>query len=645
MMEQEESQPLLSRRSRRTPSSPPPRITIHAGMGVAKVVKMVAKNYCTKCCSVETLKERVPIINWLPKYDLHTLQCDLVAGLTVALTVIPQGLAYAKIARLPTQYGLYSAFMGCFVYCFLGTAKDITLGPTAIMSLMTAAFAYSPVENDPTYAIVLCLLCGCVQLLMGILNLGILVNFISYPVINAFTSAAAITIGFGQVKGILGLTDIPRDFPHMVYQTFKKIPETKVWDMTMGLICLVLLFLLKKMRTIQWNDPPDGSPPNLCVKVCRYIVWLSGTAANAIIVIGASGVVAILESQNIKDAISITGEIQPGLPPFKAPSFSLQNGNETISSGTILSSIGAGIGIVPLLGLVELIAIGKAFARQNNYKIYPNQELISIGIANILSSFMSSYPVTGSFSRTAVNSQSGVKTPASGLITGAVVLVALQFLTPLFYYIPKSALSAVIISAVIQMVDYKIIKKLWKANKIDLIPLFITFVASLGVGIEYGIIIGIGVDLLALLYPMARPKIRVTDTGVVILKMDQGVRFPAVDFLQNTVTEAATVQGDKLRSVIIDCSYITATDYSSVQGIIEMIAEFKRKDARIVFACLNSKVLETLQDRDIPDLLVSSTVEEGCKLLQDEIRNVFDELGKSGETTVVVPADYSGIRL
>ncbi|XP_033749910.1 sodium-independent sulfate anion transporter-like isoform X2 [Pecten maximus] len=535
--------------------------------------------------------------------------------------------------------------MGCFVYCFLGTAKDITLGPTAIMSLMTAAFAYSPVENDPTYAIVLCLLCGCVQLLMGLLNLGILVNFISYPVINAFTSAAAITIGFGQVKGLLGLTDIPRDFPHMVYQTFKKIPETKVWDMTMGLICLVLLFLLKRMRAIQWNDPPDGSPPNWCVKICRYIVWLTGTAANAIIVITASGVVAILRSQNIDDAISITGDIEPGLPPFRAPSFSVQNGNETISAGTILSSIGAGIGIVPLLGLVELIAIGKAFARQNNYKIYPNQELISIGIANIISSFMSSYPVTGSFSRTAVNSQSGVKTPASGLVTGAVVLLALQFLTPLFFFIPKAALSAVIISAVIQMVDYKIVKKLWKSNKIDLIPLFVTFIASLGVGIEYGILIGIGVDLLSLLYPIARPNIKITDKGIVVLKMEQGVRFPAVDFLQSTVTDAATVQGDKLRSVVMDCSYITATDYSSVQGIIELIAEFKRKGARIVFACLCTKVLERLQEREIPDLLVSSTVEEGFKLLQDEINPEFDDLGKSGETTVVVPVDYSGIRL
>lgn len=171
-----------------------------SNMGFTLVVKRAAKKQINACCSKENLKTKLPITQWLPNYSLRTLQCDLIAGLTVGLTVIPQGLAYAKIADLPPQYGLYSAFMGCFVYCFLGTAKDITLGPTAIMSLMTATFATSPIEEDATYAIVLCLITGCVQLLLGLLNLGILVNFISYPVINAFTSAAAITIGFGQVK-------------------------------------------------------------------------------------------------------------------------------------------------------------------------------------------------------------------------------------------------------------------------------------------------------------------------------------------------------------------------------------------------------------------------------------------------------------
>ncbi|XP_052687884.1 sodium-independent sulfate anion transporter-like isoform X1 [Crassostrea angulata] len=591
-------------------------------MGFTVVVKRAAKKQINACCSKENLKTKLPITKWLPNYSLQALQCDLIAGLTVGLTVIPQGLAYAKIADLPPQYGLYSAFMGCFVYCFLGTAKDITLGPTAIMSLMTATFATSPIEEDATYAIVLCLITGCVQLLLGLLNLGILVNFISYPVINAFTSAAAITIGFGQVKGILGLTHIPRDFPEMVYETCKKIPETKIWDLVMGLVCLALLYVLKKLRTINWNDDLDGPGPNRCVRFCRYLIWLIGTASNAIVVISASGVAAILISQGKNNTLSITGHLKPGLPDFKPPDFSYTKDNITITASTIFSDIGAGFGIVPLLGLVELIAIGKAFARQNHYKIYPSQELIAIGFANIISCFVGSYPVTGSFSRTAVNSQSGVKTPASGIFTGVLIVLALFTLTPLFYYIPKSALSAVIIFSVIQMVDVMVVKKLWKTNKIDLIPLFITFLSCLGVGMEYGILIGIGVSMIILLYPSARPKIKVEPGGVKVVKLDQGLLFPAVEYLQECVLEANEADG-KNNSVVLDCSHVSALDYTAIQGITELIVDFKSREAKLVFAGFPKNVLKHLQVADIPELTVSSTVQEGCKLLQEELTPEF----------------------
>ncbi|XP_061175475.1 sodium-independent sulfate anion transporter-like [Saccostrea echinata] len=591
-------------------------------MGFTVLVKKTAKKQLNDCCSKDNLKTKLPITKWLPQYSLRHLQCDVIAGLTVGLTVIPQGLAYAKIANLQPQYGLYSAFMGCFVYCFFGTAKDITLGPTAIMSLMTATFATSPIENDPTYAIVLCLITGCVQLLLGLFNLGILVNFISYPVINAFTSAAAITIGFGQVKGILGLNHIPRDFPEMVYETCKKIPETNVWDMTMGLVSLVLLYLLKRMRNIDWKDDPDGPGPNRCVAICRYIIWIIGTASNAIVVISASGVAAILISQGKNNTLSITGNIKPGLPDFKPPDFSYSKDNITFSTNDVFSDIGAGFGIVPLLGLVELIAIGKAFARQNNYKIFPSQELIAIGLANIISSFVGSYPVTGSFSRTAVNSQSGVKTPASGIFTGVLIVLALYTLTPLFYYIPKSALSAVIIFSVIQMVDVSVVKKLWKVNKIDLIPLFITFLSCLGVGMEYGILIGIGVSLIILLYPSARPKIRVEYGDVRVLRIDQGILFPSVEYLQERLIEE-NEEGKKNHSIVLDCSCVSALDYTSIQGITELIIDFKRRDAKLVFAGFPKKVLEHIQRANIPELLVSSTVQEGCKLIQEQLTPEF----------------------
>ncbi|XP_041362514.1 sodium-independent sulfate anion transporter-like [Gigantopelta aegis] len=592
------------------------------------------KDQCRQCgnklCSISTLRKKLPCIKWIPKYGLRELQCDAIAGFTVGLTVIPQGLAYSKLAGLPPQYGLYSAFMGSFIYCFLGTSKDITLGPTAIMSLMTATFATSPIPQDPTYAIILSLVCGVVQLVMGTLNLGILVNFISYPVINAFTSAAAVTISFGQVKNILGLKNIPREFGPMVYETFAHIGETRIWDTIMGLCSLVILFLLKKLRTIDWKDEP-GAEIKLSQKIARKVLWLIGTGANAVIVIAAAGIVAVLHSQNITGHLSLTGHLKEGLPPFKVPSFSVTNGTETYTAGDIFSGIGMGFFIVPVLGLVETIAIGKAFARRNNYVIDASQELIAIGAANIIGSFVSSYPVTGSFSRTAVNAQSGVRTPANGIFTGAIILLALAVLTPLFYYIPNAALGAVIISAVVQMVDFAIVKSLWKTNKMDLVPHLFTFVTSLAIGIEYGILIGIGVSLLILLYPVARPPLKtLVRPGILLVQPHQGMLFPAAEYISESIVHKAT-KGGRPRSVVLDFQHIVKIDYSAVQSLKQLFAEMKRKGQCVVLVHVQPQVMFDLHQAEIPFLIIRSTVDEACE----------DILAQADGHEMILPQDIS----
>ncbi|XP_052766037.1 sodium-independent sulfate anion transporter-like isoform X2 [Mya arenaria] len=615
------------------------------------------KQYVKRCCNVHDAKNKFPIIKWLPKYSLQDFQCDLISGLTVALTVLPQGLAYAVIANLPPQYGLYSAFMGCFVYTLLGTSKDITLGPTAIMSLMTAAFASSPIPNDPTYALILTLVCGVVQFLMGVLHLGIMVNFISYPVINAFTSAAAITIAFGQVKGILGLHDIPREFLHMVYETCKKIPETRVWDLTMGLSAIVVLLLMKQLRKIKWRQPGPNERIPMIVLVFRKFIWLSSIAANAIIVITCSGIAAILEKYGHGDALSVTGHVKAGLPPFKPPNFSLQNGNTTITTGQIFGDIGAGLIVVPILGLVESIAIGKAFARQNNYKILPNQELLAIGAANIMSSFVSAYPVTGSFSRTAVNSQSGVRTPMAGVWTGGIIILALAFLTPLFEYVPKSALSAVIISAVIQMVDYEIVMKFWKIEKLALIPWAVTFLTSFGLGIEYGILIGIGVHLLILLYPVARPRITVQYLDYVVITFNQSIRYPSVEYLQNKVTQYMYKNEDEgvPLSVILDCQHLTSgLDYTTIMGLIEIIADFKRKDVHFSMAGVKKSIIKELNNADVKDIIYGDSIEDSIRKIkeaekhgsfEDQLESITIINGKLAGATAVNASPVPGRRL
>ncbi|XP_064603383.1 sodium-independent sulfate anion transporter-like isoform X2 [Liolophura sinensis] len=585
----------MSKKNGKIPEGPDPQ---ELKIGCCAKVKTKVKSSAHECCSMETLKSRLPIIKWLPKYTLLDLQCDIIAGLTVGLTVIPQGLAYARVAQLPPQYGLYSAFMGCFLYIFLGTSKDITLGPTALMSLMTAAFAATPVAEDPTFAIILCLFCGIIQFTLGILKLGVLVNFISFPVINGFTSAAAIIIAVGQIKDILGLSHIPREFLHQVYETALKIPETNVWDLCMGLVCLVILIFLKQVRDIKWKEE-SPEERKLWKEVLKKLLWLVCTGRNAVIVIATAGIAGALEAQNITE-LTLTGELVPGLPEFRPPSFTFESHNITMTTSQVFEKIGAGFAIVPLLGIIETVAIGKAFARKNNYKLDPSQELIAIGVGNLISSFFGAYPITGSFSRTAVNSQSGVATPMGGLVTGALVLLALGLLTPWFYYIPRSSLAAVIISAVIYMVDYKIVLTLWRVNKIDLIPLFVTFILSFLIGIEYGILAGVGVSIVILLYPLARPKVK-TSQGALPLDVfvDKGLAFPSMEYIQDTITSQAA--NSTSPSVVLDCKNITELDYSAVQGLLQLQSDVAEMDKVLVLKNLKPSLRRKLETAGMKD--------------------------------------------
>ncbi|KAI3352881.1 hypothetical protein L3Q82_019460, partial [Scortum barcoo] len=476
------------------------------------------------CCSYSTLKAWLPILSWLPRYKLKWLQMDVLAGLTIGLTTVPQALAYAEVAGLPVQYGLYSAFMGGFVYALLGTSKDVTLGPTAIMSLL----CFSVVGGQPHRAVLLSLLCGLIQAVMALLRLGFLLDFISFPVIKGFTCAAAVTISFGQVKNILGIHNVPQEFFLEVYYTFYKIPEARIGDVILGLLCLTLLVLLLFMKTSLGSDA--DVPNSTFSRVARKLVWTVSTMRNALVVVAASLVAFSWDAYGYH-VFTITGKTSQGLPPFRPPPTSDTTANGTvISFGEIVEGFGEGLVVIPFMGLLESIAIAKAFASQNDYRIDANQELLAIGLTNIMGSFVSAYPVTGSFGRTAVNSQTGVCTPAGGIVTSVIVLLSLAFLMPAFYYIPKASLAAVVICAVAPMLDYRVVAKMWKIRKLDLLPFVVTFLMSFW-QVQYGIVGGVTVSGVLLLYKAARPQIKVSDHGVLVMELDSGLSFPATEYL------------------------------------------------------------------------------------------------------------------
>uniref|UniRef100_A0A672Q6Q8 Sodium-independent sulfate anion transporter-like n=1 Tax=Sinocyclocheilus grahami TaxID=75366 RepID=A0A672Q6Q8_SINGR len=564
-----------------------------------------------RCCAA--LRSCFPILTWLPGYNLTWLKMDLIAGLTVGLTAVPQALAYAEVAGLPVQYGLYSAFMGGFIYCIFGTSKDITLGPTAIMSLLCSAY----IGGDPVFAVVLTLLCGIIQAGMALLRLGFLLDFISHPVIKGFTCAAAVTIGFGQVKVRVSQSLTPPAFSFA--SCISIICVLRVGDVILGLCCLFFLVMLTLMKNSLGSSEHEAS---LLVRSARRLVWSLATMRNALVVIAATGVAYSAEVTG-HHFFSLTGKTAEGLPPFKVPPLS-----ETVANGTVITfsdiakDLGGGLAVIPLMGVLESIAIAKAFSSKNNYRIDANQELFAIGLTNILGSFVSAYPVTGSFGRTAVNSQTGVCSPAGGIVTGVIVLLSLAFLMPLFFYIPKASLAAVIICAVSPMMDFRVPVQLWRVKRLDLLPFLVTFVVSFW-EVQYGIVGGVVVSGFMLLHIVARPKVKVSDHGVLLLELDSGLNFPVTEHLSRLVYKHA-LQVSPRRCLVLDCAHVSSIDFTVVHELTELLKQFELRGVSMIFAGLKVEFninRHVLLSADLPGFRHTDRVDEALQLLTSIINN------------------------
>ncbi|CAG4983060.1 unnamed protein product [Colias eurytheme] len=475
------------------------------------------------------MHKRLPITKWLPEYNSEKALADIIAGITVGLTVIPQALAYATLAGLPPQYGLYSSFMGCFIYIVFGSCKDITLGPTALLALMT----YEQIQGrNFDYAILLCFLTGIVQLIMGILHLGVLIDFISVPVTVGFTSATSVIIAVSQLKGLLGLQFQSRGFLDTLKKIIVNVPNAKLADSVLGVTCIIILLVMRKIKDI--NLPADQ-------KGLKKALWLFSTSRNAIVVLICS-VMAYVWEANSRSPFKLTGTVKDGLPPWSLPPFSTVVDGRNVSFIEMCSELGSSIVLVPIIGVLGNVAIAKAFA--SGESVDATQELITLSFANILGSFLSAMPITGSFSRSAVNHASGVATQFGSLYTGILVILALSLLTPYFYYIPKASLAAVIICAVIFMIEYEVVKPMWRSRRADLVPAFATA------------------------RPQLDAEIVTNNSGMnyLLITVGNSLYFPGVEYIRQYVTRAASKQGGNM-PVVIDCRYVLGADFTAAKGL------------------------------------------------------------------------------
>ncbi|KAH8388559.1 hypothetical protein KR093_009633, partial [Drosophila rubida] len=441
------------------------------------------------------LLRRFYIATWIVNYDRPQAFADLIAGITLGLTIIPQSIAYAALAGLSSEYGLYSAFIGSIIYVFFGTIPQVSIGPTSLMAIMTLQFC----EGKPVQmVIVLAFMAGLVELLMGICQLGFIVSFIPAPVTKAFTSGTAVIVVLVQIKNLLGirLKTVPSlgDF-------FSNIRYS---DAAMGISCLVLLLSLRMLSQVKFKqDTP-------LTQRFKKILWYISISRNALIVFFSGLLVFLWVRKSSLEAVPfvLSSKVSSAMPTIKVPPFAFEHQNRTYVFTDILEELGSGVILVPIVAVLANVAIAKAFVKDG--KLDASQEMLTLGLCNLAGSFFSAMPTCGAFTRSAVSQASGVRTPMAGFYTGLIVLSALSILTPYFQFIPRASLAAVLIAAVVFMIDLTPVKELWQSSKKDFFSWVGSFIICLVAGVEMGLLFGIVVSMICILLRLGNPKIEVS---------------------------------------------------------------------------------------------------------------------------------------
>ena len=533
-----------------------------------------------------------PFLQWLPTYKKGWFTKDLVAGLTVGILLVPQGMAYAMIAGMPPVYGLYAALVPVLVYAFLGTSRQLGIGPVAMDSLLVAAglstLALTGVENYIAMALLLAFMVGFIQFMLGLLRMGFLVRFISRPVISGFTSAAAIIIIFSQLKHFFGVNiPLSDQFQKTITNVFLAIPETNGYDLIIGVGGIALIVLFNR-----WSK-----------------------RIPAILVVVVFGILAVYVFRLDTFGVHIVGDVPGGLPSFSLPEFSWPKLKGLFSMAIALA----------LIGYTEAIGIGKAIEeRKNVTTIDPNKELLALGSANILGSLFQSYLASASFSRSAINDSAGAKTPVASLISMALVALTLLFFTHLFYYLPNAALASIIMVSVVGLINISYPKVLWHYRKDEFVVLLVTFLFTLTVGLPEGILLGVLLSLLVMVYRTSQPHFVVLGnlkgsdyyrnvdrfsgdielrSDLLMLRFDSQLYFGNKDYFKKQLFRYIDAKGDGLKGVILNAEPINYIDSTAVEMLASAIEEIQERNIKFLVASAIGPTRDVIFNSRIIDVL------------------------------------------
>jgi sulfate permease, SulP family len=517
--------------------------------------------------ALRAFERYLPILDWGKRYNRDTFTNDIVAAVIVTIMLIPQSLAYALLAGLPAEMGLYASILPLVAYAIFGTSRALAVGPVAVVSLMTAAAVGNlALQGTPEYAaaaIILAFLSGLVLLVMGFFRLGFLANFLSHPVIAGFITASGIIIATSQLKHILGIPASGHNLLELVHSILAHLGEVNFWTLAIGVPTTAFLFWVRKglkPRLIAAGIPPKLSDilakagPVAAVVVTTLVTWALGLNDRG---------------------VAIVGDIPKGLPPLTIPKFDMEIWTSLIGSAVLIS----------IIGFVESVSVAQTLAAKKRQRIVPDQELIGLGASNIAASISGGYPVTGGFSRSVVNYDAGADTPAAGAFTAVGIALATLALTPLIFFLPKATLAATIIVAVLSLVDFSILRTTWTYNKADFAAVAATILLTLGFGVELGVSSGVLISILLYLYRTSRPHIAEvglvpgtehfrnierhkveTSPEILTIRVDENLYFANARYLEDYLYDR--VVGDKqLKHVILMCSAVNDIDTSALESL------------------------------------------------------------------------------
>jgi SulP family sulfate permease len=540
----------------------------------------------------------LPILDWGRRYDRDTFIGDAVAALIVTIMLIPQSLAYALLAGLPPEVGLYASVAPLLLYAVFGSSRVLAVGPVAVVSLMTAAaIGQHAAVGSPAYwasAITLAFLSGTMLLAMGLLRLGFLANFLSHPVISGFISASGLIIAASQLKTLMGVKADGHNFVALLWTLAGQAPNTHMLTLAIGVLATLFLFWVRKgLKPLligqgmpaKTADVIAKAGPVAAIAVTTYLTWALGW-----------------QSQGVK----IVGSIPRGLPPLTLPIWDLALWRELAVPALLIS----------IVGFVESVSVGQTLAAKRRQRIEPDQELVALGASNLSAAFTGGFPVTGGFARSVVNFDAGAQTPAAGVFTAVGIALASLLLTPALYFLPQATLSATIVVAVLSLVDFGMLKRTWAYSRPDFVAVAATLLATLALGVETGLVVGVGVSLALYLFRTSRPHIAIVglvpgtehfrnvlryevlvSPRLVSLRVDESLYFANARSLEDRVNDAVATHPE-LRHVVLQCSAINDIDASALESLEATLQRLRDAGIALHLSEVKGPVMDRLQSTD-----------------------------------------------